>query len=46
MSEYDRLIKCGFTQKMAWDICKIFADDPDGLSCYVRRMELFQDSDR
>lgn len=43
MSEYARLIACGFTPKMAADICKIFADDPDGLTCYVRRMEMLAD---
>lgn len=43
MSEYDRLIECGFTPRMARDICEIFADDPDGLTCYVRRMEMLAD---
>lgn len=43
MSEYDRLINCGFTPQMARDICLIFDGDRDGLSCYIRRMELLAD---
>lgn len=39
MSDFERLIKCGFTSRMARDILVIYANDPDGLAYYIGRME-------
>lgn len=37
---FDRLIACGFTDRMAWDIIIAYANDLDGLAQYVKTIEL------
>lgn len=37
---YDRLIACGYTDKMATDICELYSDDPNGLKAYVEIAEI------
>lgn len=39
VSDYERLVKCGFSARMARDILVIYATDPEGLAYYIRRME-------
>lgn len=43
MSDYDRLLACGFTEKMAHDILTVFGGDTEGLELYIRRMEALAD---
>lgn len=37
---FNRLIACGFTDRMAWDIIIAYANDLDGLAQYVKTIEL------
>lgn len=37
---FDRLIACGFRDRMAWDIIIAYANDLDGLAQYVKTIEL------
>lgn len=43
MSDYDRLLACGFTEKMAHDILIVFGADCEGLELYIRCMEALAD---
>lgn len=43
MSDYDRLLACGFSQQMAHDILIIFTGDPEELEAYIRRAEFVAD---
>lgn len=46
MSEKERLINCGYTEEMAKEICALYEKDANGLSLFVRVMELFYDDRR
>lgn len=46
MSEKERLINCGYTEKMAEEICVLYEKDTKSLSLFVRVMELFYDDRR
>lgn len=46
MIEQERLVNCGYTKEMAEEICKLYENDPKGLSLFVRVMELFYDDRR
>lgn len=41
---FDRLIACGFTERMARDIIITFANDMDGLKEYVKTVELMHNA--
>lgn len=43
MSDYDRLLAIGFTERMAHHILLIFGADREGLELYIRRMEALAD---
>lgn len=43
MSDYDRLLACGFSQKMAHDILTVYGADHEGLERYIRTVELIFD---
>lgn len=39
MSDYDRLLACGYSEQMAHDILVVFAHDPEGLERYIQDVE-------
>ena len=41
---FDRLIACGFTDRMACDIIIAYANDLDGLAQYVKTIELMHNA--